>query len=407
VTARDRPVFEVGRVVADRYELCEIIGQGTTGTVYKARDLYVDTENEIVAIKAIHPHLHGDRQIFGRFRREVAILRRLEGRHVCKLLDCIEEAGLCVMVLEYVDGPSLDEYLRDRSLPLREVVAIMLQVCTGLEAAHERGVVHRDLKPSNVLVEGVRGREIPSDEAPLSFLHQLSVRVVDFGLAKVVAGDGGGTNLTERDMIFGTPDYMAPEQVVGDDVDQRCDVYAVGVMLYEMVVGRVPFNTPGALSTMAAHVSEPVPSPRNEVPSRSVPATLEQCILKALAKKRDERYASARELREALALADVELGAPSSDEAEPAQDTQLEQSRTALSTTMPSDPGSVDGVRRGARVRVIVRDAPGAGDSDPPPPRPEEPPSLGTPDDEGRFWTWAALVAAILAVAAGIWLGVR
>ncbi|MCA9624202.1 MAG: serine/threonine protein kinase, partial [Myxococcales bacterium] len=135
-----------GRVVAERYEILEILGRGTSGTVYKARDLYLDSDQEIVALKVIHPRLHSDRQIYGRFRREAAILERLEGDHLCKMLDCVEEDGLLLITLEYVDGPSLDRYLEQvGALPPAEAVEIVRQICRALAKAHEQGVVHRDL----------------------------------------------------------------------------------------------------------------------------------------------------------------------------------------------------------------------------------------------------------------------
>src|SRR5690606_12623275 len=154
---------------------------------------------------------------------------------------------------------------------------IMQQICAALSAAHAAGVVHRDLKPSNVLIEGVRG-EAGGEGAPRSFLRDLTVRVVDFGLAKLVHGDTTGTVLTEQDMIFGTPDYMAPEQVSGEDLDIRCDVYAAGVILYQMVVGKLPFDMPSPLTTMAAHLNDPVPAPTAVAPDREISRALERVL---------------------------------------------------------------------------------------------------------------------------------
>ena len=137
-----------GDVVAERYEILEVLGRGVSGTVYRARDLYVDSGHEIVALKAIHAHLHTDRQIRGRFRREVEILSKLEGPHLCRLLECVEEDGLLLIALEYVDGPSLDTYVaRHGPLANVEIVAIVRQICAALDKAHATGIVHRDLKP--------------------------------------------------------------------------------------------------------------------------------------------------------------------------------------------------------------------------------------------------------------------
>jgi serine/threonine-protein kinase len=402
--------FEVGRVVAERYEILEAIGQGTTGTVYKARDLYVDSDDEIVALKAIHAHLHNDRQIFGRFKREVDILRRIRGPNLCKLLECIEEDGLLLIALEYIDGPPLDRYLTDHGpLPLSEVVAIMTQVCAALTVAHEEGIVHRDLKPSNVLIEGAV-RASTSDSSPPSFLRDLRVRVVDFGLAKMIQGDMTGTALTEVDMIFGTPDYMAPEQVAGEELDPRCDVYAAGVMLYEMVVGKVPYDTPGPLTTMAAHLNQAVPSPRSAAPARDIPRSLDRVIRKALAKSPDERYASAAELADALERLEEDDDAGIEDEttADAPEDeppSSLENAHTAIGTTMQSyKDEAVDGTpveKGGAKVKVVVRDAP----TTIPPSSSSPSQRLGADDGERRMWTVVAVVAALAAVALGVYLG--
>ncbi len=398
--------FDVGRVVAERYEILAAIGQGATGTVYKARDLYVDSEQEIVALKAIHAHLHGDRQIFGRFRREVDILSRLGGEHVCKLLECIEEDELLLIVLEHVDGPSLDFYLAEHApLALSEVVAIMTQVCAALTVAHEAGAIHRDLKPSNVLIEGTRPRAADEASSPMSFLKDLRVRVVDFGLAKMIQGDATTTALTEVDMIFGTPDYMSPEQVSGEDLDRRCDVYAAGVMLYEMVVGQVPYDTPGPLTTMAAHLNQELPLPRSVAPDRNIPKSLERVIKKALSKEPDGRYATASALAVALESLTSDDETQEDDGAVSVHGS-LENARTAMSTTMQSyKDDALDGGQpaKGAKVKIVVRDA----STSIPPSSNAASSRLGAGAGERNVWTVVAVVAAVLAMMAGVYLGAR
>jgi len=405
-----------GAVVAERYEILDVLGRGVSGTVYRARDLYVDSGHEIVALKAIHARLHNDRQIHGRFRREVAILRKLEGPHLCRLLECVEEDGLLLIALEYVDGPSLDRYVaRHGPLPDVEIMAIIKQICAALDAAHEAGIIHRDLKPSNVLIEGFRPPTSDGDEPPQSFLRELSVKVVDFGLAKVVAGEGGGTALTEQDMIFGTPDYMAPEQVSGEELDRRCDVYAAGVILYELLVGQVPFDTPGPLTTMAAHLNEPVPVASDHA-DRPIDEALDAILTKALAKKPQDRFQTAGELAEALDAA-AGLAASSGprkgrgpdtldeDELDVA-DTHLDQEgldeEGTIGTTLQSEKNAAlqASKERGAKVKVVVRDA------DPASSRTSSAPSsLTAGADENRLWIAVAVVAALVAVAAGIWMG--
>ncbi|MEZ4438102.1 MAG: serine/threonine-protein kinase [Polyangiaceae bacterium] len=396
-----------GRVVAERYEILEILGRGTSGTVYKARDLYLDSDQEIVALKVIHPRLHSDRQIYGRFRREAAILERLEGDHLCKMLDCVEEDGLLLITLEYVDGPSLDRYLEQvGALPPAEAVEIVRQICRALAKAHEQGVVHRDLKPSNVLIAGLRRGE--GDGAPKSFTADLSVRVVDFGLAKIVAGETTGTMLTEQDMVFGTPDYMAPEQVAGEELDGRCDIYAAGVILFELLTGSVPFDTPGALTTMSAHLNDPVPSLRERAPNRGLTAALDEVVQRALAKAPSARFASAQELDEALAHVWAEEGAPDTEleSASLDADTGLDHAPTSIGTTLPSHREEAERLQtKGAKVRVVVRDAPPASADETR--RSRAPSSLTANAGENRIWTVVAVVAALLAMALGVWLGVR
>jgi serine/threonine-protein kinase len=394
--------FEIGRVVAERYEILAVIGRGMTGTVYRARDLHVASEPEIVALKAIHRHLHADKQIFGRFRREAKILEKLAGPHLCKLLDCIEEDGLLMIALEYVEGPSLDDYMREHDpLSVGEIVAITQQLCQALGTAHDKGVVHRDLKPSNVLIESPA---VEGFEAPPSFLNGLRVRVVDFGLAKLIQGDvAAATVLTEQDMIFGTPDYMAPEQVTGDELDARCDIYAAGVILYQMLVGRLPFDTPGPLTTMSAHLNTPVPLPRELAPDRPVSRTVERVLLKALEKDPKNRFATANELADEL-----ERAASEPDPVEIA-DTALTHAPEAVSTTLASHRDSkIEAMKgRGARVQVVVRDAPVSSGKTSERRQPTSVPPRAKPDDERRLWTWIAVLAAIAAVALGIIMGTR
>lgn len=282
-----------GHRVGDRYAIIGTLGEGGSGTVYLAQDL-TDTaasaaEHRRVVLKVIHRHLCGDRQIYGRFRREAAILERLESDHVVRLLDVLEEDELPVLVLEHAGGRSLEDFLRERApIALDLAVEILLQVCAGLGAAHAANVVHRDLKPANVLVS-------LSASSP----EGIHVRILDFGLAKIVHGDKMVTGLTEHDMIFGTPEYMAPEQARGDEVDARCDLYAAGVILYELTTGTVPFCGRTPIASMTAHLTETPLPPRISRPEIS-PA-LEAVILRALAKAKEDRYASARAFAEALA----------------------------------------------------------------------------------------------------------
>jgi len=279
--------FRIGRYVIDA-----VVGEGASGVVYRG---HREPDGERVALKIIHRHLCSDLQIFKRFQREADILKRIEGQHLAKVYEILNDNDLLIIALEFVDGPSLEAILKTSPPDVDQAVEITLQVCAALGAAHAAGVVHRDLKPANVIVERFTSRTTG-----------LRVRVVDFGLAKVVHGDAAvapPTALTQRDMIFGTPEYMAPEQVQGDEIDLRADLYAAGVMLYEMVVGKVPFSGRSTLATMQAHVRDEVPHPRSSRTGQSVPPSLAAVILRALAKDPMARYPSARAFAEALTAA--------------------------------------------------------------------------------------------------------
>jgi len=332
---RSAPPLSAGRVLGDKFEITGVLGEGGTGIVYDARRI---AENDAVALKVIHPHLLGDAQVRGRFTREAAILRRLTGKHLCPIIDFGEledprgrEATLLYIALPKIDGPALDRVIvQEGPLPIDRVTAIITQVCQALSSAHAQGVIHRDLKPANVILRSLR-RRADSDAAPSSSAsRQLAAPrtsvpprpsaappslsapeehavVVDFGMAKIVTGGSGTgtTSLTAHNMLFGTPEYMAPEQARGDELDARCDVYAVGVMLYQLVTGVVPFGGATALGVLTAHLtSEPI-APRTRAPERPISRALEAVILHALAKDPANRYPTAAALATAIAQARV------------------------------------------------------------------------------------------------------
>jgi serine/threonine-protein kinase len=402
-----------GRAVAGRYEVLGPIGEGASGSVYLARDLAdagaPPTARRRVALKVIHRHLCGDRQIFGRFKREAAILSRLQGEHLVGLHEVVEDDGLLVLVLEHASGRSLEDLLRDRApLPIELAIEITLQICAALGAAHAAGVVHRDLKPANVLVA-----ESPSSPGGVH------VRVLDFGLAKIVHGDKMITGLTEQDMIFGTPEYMAPEQARGDEVDARCDLYAAGVMLYEMAVGAVPFRGRTPIASMTAQLTEAPRSPRAARPDLS-PA-LEAVVLRALEKDPEDRFPSARALAEALVGARDEprVIAPAGVEAASVglgdTDLHLESAALAHSPTVPAGERSshvriglapaeaaLDRTARAAPVVTLPSPAPAVA----PPRRAEAPASRAASAGRG-LWVAVAVAAVLVGVVIGVLVGAR
>ncbi len=405
--------LRMGDVVAERFELLDVVGEGTTGTVFHARETSTSRE---VALKVIHPHLSADRQIVGRFRREVDILGRLRGAHLCGLIECIDQDdGMLIIVLEYRRGGSLDAFIEQHG-PLSPIEAAIVvgQICTALEVAHDAGVIHRDLKPSNVLIDSE-----PSSDAP-SFGEGLTVSVVDFGLAKILHGETVGTALTELDMIFGTPAYMSPEQVRGEELDARCDVYATGVILFELLVGRVPFDSPSALGTMTAHLYEAVPVPGEEAEERVIPGMLNRVALCALAKIRENRFASSRHMGEALAaciesLADDEKD-PGSDEPsqQEAKDTIVDvknddtvsADKPSVGTTMQSKLSDVPVPLR-PRVSIRVSEAPISSSVHSSLRVSRGLVMFRESGGERRVWATISVVALLAALIAGIWLGIR
>jgi serine/threonine-protein kinase len=393
--APERPatytVLPRGHRIAGRFVIESVIGEGAQGVVYLATaepELAPEASPEAasideppgehrVALKVIHRHLTGDPQIFKRFQREAQILKRLDGEHIVRLLDFVEDDGLLVIALEHVEGISLEARLKEQSpLEIKEALEIALQICAALGAAHAAGIVHRDLKPANVLIEQRRAGRGPSS--------QLRVKVVDFGLARVMQGDKEGTTgLTEQGMIFGTPEYMAPEQARGDEADTRSDLYAAGVILYEMVVGHVPFPGKSPLGAMSAHLTEPPPPPREARPGPAISAALEAVILRALAKEPLDRYRNARAFAEAIDSARNEplvIKPPQAEGDDPSAvgDTDLHLAPPTLATaaTLPTHVVS-DALREQLKRVEIVSASPAPQPAAPPRPR-SDPPGIGT-----------------------------
>ena len=268
------------------YDLLAVLGEGAAGVVYEARKV---GEARPLAIKILHAYLATDEQVRGRFMREAEILASLDGPSVCPVLALGEtdDTALPYMVMPKLQGLKLSD-LDKSSLSAQQAVDLVCEICAALETAHRAGVIHRDLKPDNVLVG--EGR----------------VTVVDFGMAKIVRGAQEGhqnAELTTNGMIFGTPEYMAPEQARGETADPRCDVYAAGVILYELLCGEVPFSGANAILTLVKITREEA-IPLGQRTSRpDLSEALEACVMHAIAKDRNERYPSARVFRDALAVA--------------------------------------------------------------------------------------------------------
>ena len=273
-------VLRPGSVFANRYDVKELLGAGGMGVVYRAFDRELQ---EPVAIKTLRSEaLAGGNVALERFKQEIRLARRIAHRNVVRTYDLGEVGGTYYLTMEYVEGTSLKQLISSRGkLPVPVTLTIGKQLCRALEVAHAEGVIHRDIKPQNMVVE------------PNGFL-----KVMDFGIARL-ANPPKGQGLTEAGMSIGTPDYMSPEQLSGLELDARADLYAAGVVLFECVTGRVPFEgeTPWAL--VAKHLEEEPPDPRSL--NAEVPAVVAGLILKAMAKQPADRFQSAAEMHDALA----------------------------------------------------------------------------------------------------------
>jgi len=271
-----------GTVFAGRYEIIEDLGKGGMGKVYKAFDQKI---KEVVALKLIKPEIGFNEKAIERFKNELRFARKISHRNVCRLYD-LGEFGLAHFItMEYVEGEDLKNFVRrSGQITTPKALSIAAQICEGLAEAHRLGVVHRDLKPQNVMID--------SDG---------NVRILDFGLARFMEADG----VTGSGVMLGTPEYMSPEQVDLKEIDVRSDIYSLGVIMYEMVTGRVPFQGETPISIAIKHKSERPKDSREINPL--VPDAMAKAILKCLEKDREKRYQSADELLQDLRRIEEDL----------------------------------------------------------------------------------------------------
>ncbi|MBD0370905.1 MAG: serine/threonine protein kinase [Pyrinomonadaceae bacterium] len=279
----------VGQMLTDRYRIDERISEGGMGTVYRATHVLMDKR---VAIKVLHPSLAADDKIVARFSREARAASRISHPHALNVTDFGEsESGVVFLVMEYLDGRTLKDIIQSEGpLPLNRAVEIVKQVAGALDAAHAEGVVHRDLKSDNImLIAGANG----SDWA----------KVLDFGIAKIKENTGNtDPGLTAPNLIIGTPQYMSPEQCSqASEIDARSDIYSLGVIIYEMLTGHVPFTGESPTAIMMKHLQEPPPSVLEE--RDDLPPQVGMVITSALAKRPEDRFQSAGELSDAFSSA--------------------------------------------------------------------------------------------------------
>jgi len=260
-----------GTTFAARYEVIEELGKGGMGKVYRVFDKKIEEE---VALKLIRHEISSDKKTIERFRNELKISRKIAHRNVCKMYDLGEERGTHYITMEYVSGKSLKGMIGMMGqLSAGQVVFIAKQVCEGLAEAHRLGVVHRDLKPSNIIID-----------------REGNARIMDFGIARSLRAKG----ITGPGVMIGTPEYMSPEQVEGKQVDLRSDIYSLGVILYEMMTGKLPFEGDNSLSIALKHKTEEPPDPGHY--NSQIPEALSQLILRCMKKDKNKRYKDAKEL---------------------------------------------------------------------------------------------------------------
>ncbi|MFW2388927.1 MAG: serine/threonine-protein kinase [Polyangiales bacterium] len=287
----------LGKEVAGQFRIVEKIGKGGMGAVYKAEQ---PDMNRYVAIKILHSRYLSRSDLVSRFRREARAMSQLSHPNTARVFLYGQlEDGACYFVMEHMVGQNLAQIVRaEGAMKPRRAVRIMTQVCGALEEAHQAGIVHRDLKPENVFVTSQGGiRDFP--------------KVLDFGLAKVTERQmrPGSMVLTQQGMVFGTPEFMSPEQAHGKTLDARSDIYSLGIILYELLTGKLPFDAKQPIEFIQLHVNaKPIPL-SERLPDASFPEGLEDVVMAALAKKPEERYASAAEFAAALdSVLQVEAG---------------------------------------------------------------------------------------------------
>jgi len=292
-TSQDSPVtatletpkvdLSTGSMFAGRYQIIEVIGIGGMGTVFKAFDKKL---NEEVALKLIKPHVASDKKTLERFNNELKFARKISHKNVGRMYELMEDRGAYFITMEYVPGQDLRGLIKQTGqLTVGTAIIIAKQVCEGLAEAHRLGVIHRDLKPQNIMID-----------------KEGNARIMDFGIARSLGKKG----ITREGIAVGTPEYMSPEQAEAKDVDQRADIYSLGVILYEMLTGQRPFEGDTALSIAMKHKSEAPRNPRELNPQ--IPDDLSQLVLKCLAKAGKDRYQSADQVFSELT--EIEKGMP-------------------------------------------------------------------------------------------------
>jgi serine/threonine protein kinase len=280
----------IGReLLGGQFRVLEKVGTGGMGSVYKAEQ---PAMNRMVAIKILHPKLAGRKDLTSRFRREARAMSQLTHPNTVKVFMYgeLEDDGSLYIVMEMLEGRNLNQTVRKEGpLTVDRAIPILIQCCGALQEAHDLGIVHRDLKPENIFLSKQGG----ISDYP---------KVLDFGLAKVTERQmqPGSVILTQEGMVFGTPEFMSPEQAQGKTLDARSDIYSLAVILYEVLTGKLPFTARTPMEYIQKHVTDPIIPLSERVPDRKFPKGLDDVLAKALQKQPDNRFQTAGEFGEAL-----------------------------------------------------------------------------------------------------------
>jgi serine/threonine protein kinase len=327
------PESLVGTTLSGRYRIERLIGEGGMGAVYQAEHTHM---RKRLAVKVLHPEMSRMSEVVARFEREAMAAAHIDHPNVAAATDFGKlEDGSFFLVLEFVEGSSLREVITEGRLELGRAMHVTRQIASALGRAHALGIVHRDLKPENVML--VRRENDPD-----------FVKVLDFGIAKVPIGGligepkttgPTGQVLTQLGMVYGTPEYMAPEQALGQPIDARADLYALGVMTFEMIVGARPYEHESKVTLLGMHVTAPIPKMRDRAADANVPAEVDAIVTRLLAKEASARFADSKELVDALDAAGALLAATGRI-AEPLQ--PLSRGQGALPTSLRLTPSPVN-----------------------------------------------------------------
>ncbi len=381
-----------------RYEIVKLIGEGGMGRVFQARQVSM---NRMVALKILRAQLAGDEQLLARFQQEALSVSRLRHPNTITIFDYGRtEDGFLFMAMELLGGRSLYSMLReDGPLPLSRTLHMMDQVAGAVAEAHQLGIVHRDLKPENIQIEKV-GND--PDFA----------KVLDFGIAKIMHGEAdeitGGKTLTMAGAIFGTPHYMSPEQVHGQKIDHRTDVYSMGVIIYELLAGKAPFDGATPMAVMMAQASKAPPDIRETAPDADITDAVAELINECLAKDREERIQSAGELITRIQQVQYEMGEITSTNARLFFDAQKLEARANRRSGAPASarPSGSQGPSTGAQADAPRRSTPdhtGHLATMPPPVPDLLDDAIASPRGGRSKWVAAVLVLAAVGGAAYYW----